>query len=86
MKANMVTMKEMMVKVKKDTNNQNQDKGNSGKTKADKKKAREEHRKRYEEATICKHCGRKHPYTKVDQCWELEANATSRPSNLKSNK
>jgi len=52
-------MKEMMALVKKDTNNQNQDKGNSGKTKAEKKKAREEHQKRYDEATICKHCGKK---------------------------
>jgi hypothetical protein len=76
----------MMVLVKKDTNNQNQDKGNSGKTKAEKQKAREEHQKRYDEATICKHCGRKHPYKKEDQCWELEANAASRPSNWKSNK
>ncbi len=82
----MDAMKEMMALVKKDTNNQNQDKGNSGKTKAEKKKARKEHRKRYDKATICKHCGKKHPYKKEDQCWELEANVASRPSNWKSNK
>jgi hypothetical protein len=86
MKANMEVMKEMMALVKKDTNNKNQDKGDSEKTKADKKKAREEHRIRYDEATICKHCGRKHPYKKEDQCWELEVNTASRPLNWKPNK
>ena len=86
MKANMEAMKEMMALVKKNTNNQNQDKGNNEKTKAEKKKAREEHRKRYDEATICKHCGKKHPYKKEDECWTLEANAASRPSNWKPNK
>jgi hypothetical protein len=76
----------MLALVKKDTNNQNQDKGNSGKTKADKKKAHEEHQKKYDEAPICKHCGRKHSYKKEDQCWKLEANSASCPSNWKSNK
>jgi ribosomal protein L19E len=85
MKANMEAMKDMMALVKKDTNNQNQNKGNSGK-KAEKKKAREEHQKRYNEATICKHCGNKHPYTKEDECWALKANAASHPSNWKPNK
>ena len=86
MKANMEAMKEMMALVKKNTNNQNQDKGNNDKTKAEKKKDREKHRKRYDEATICKHCGKKHPYKKEDECWTLEANAASRPSNWKPNK
>jgi hypothetical protein len=86
MKANMEAMKEMMTLVKKNTTNQNQDTGNNEKTKAEKKKAREEHRKRYDEATICKHCGNKHPYKKEDECWTLEANAASRPSNWKPNK
>jgi hypothetical protein len=87
MKANnMEAMKEMMALVKKNNNNQNQDKGNNEKTKAEKKKALEEHRKRYDEATICKHCGNKHPYKREDECWALEANAASRPSNWKPNK
>ncbi len=88
MKANMEAMKEMMALVKKNTNNQNQDKGNNEKTTAEKKKAREEHRKRYDEATICKHCGNKHPYKREDECWTLETNAaahqTGSPTNRKS--
>jgi len=86
MKANMEARKEMMTLVKKDNNNQNQDKGKRGKTKAEKKKTRKVHQKRYDKATICKHCGNKHPYKKEDECWALEANAASRPSNWKPNK
>lgn len=53
---------------------------------ADKKKKREEKQKKYNDAPVCKHCNRKHPSKPENECWELEANASSRPTNWKSNK
>jgi hypothetical protein len=41
---------------------------------------------KYKDAPICKYCGKKHPYKKEEECWELEANAASRPTNWKPNK
>jgi hypothetical protein len=38
------------------------------------KKRQEERRKRYNDAPICKHCGRKYPAKPEDECWELEKN------------
>jgi hypothetical protein len=35
---------------------------------------------KYKDAPVCKHCGKKHPYKKEEECWVLEANAASRPS------
>jgi hypothetical protein len=55
-------------------------------TKTEKQKKRDEKRKKYNKATIFKHCGKKHPSKKKDECWELEANKLSRPSTWKSTK
>jgi hypothetical protein len=73
-------MKEMMslIKIKqKAPNNQLNN---------EKKKRQEERRKRYNNAPFCKHCGKKHPAKTEDECWELEKNKDSRPSNWKSAK
>ena len=73
-------MKEMMSLIKNDQKTTNQQSNN------DRKKKREERQKQYNEAPICKHCGKKHPSKKEDECWELEKNKDSRPSNWKSTK
>ena len=51
-----------------------------------KKKKRDEKRKKYNDAPICKHCGKKHLTKAEDECWELEKNKESRPANWKSTK
>jgi hypothetical protein len=51
-----------------------------------KKKRQEERRKWYNNAAICKHCRKKHPAKEEDECWELEKNKDSHPSNWKSSK
>ncbi len=74
-------MKEMMNLLK--------DKGTNNSTKltdGEKKKKRDEKRKKYNDAPICKHCGKKHLTKAEDECWELEKNKDSRPSNWKSAK
>jgi hypothetical protein len=88
MKANMEAMKEMMLLVKANSNNQNQVfKVIKGvKTDEEKKKTRTEKQQIYKDAPIYKHCGRKHPAKKEEECWELETNAASRPTNWKSSK
>ena len=74
------TMKEMMLLLK-----DNKSTNNSTKLKdEEKKKKRDEKRKKYNDAPICKHCGKKHPTKAEDECWELEKNKDSRPSNWKS--
>ena len=74
-------MKEMMALIKNE-------KLESGKQKLDedKKKKKEERQKKYNDAPVCKNCGKKHPAKKEDECWELEKNKDSRPSNWKSTK
>jgi len=52
----------------------------------EKKKKREERRKKFNDAPVCKNCGKKHPTKAEDECWELEKNKESRPSNWKSTK
>jgi hypothetical protein len=52
----------------------------------EKKKKRKERRKKYNEAPVCKNCGKKHPTKAEDECWELEKNKDSRPVNWKSTK
>jgi len=76
------TMKEMMLLLKdnKSTNN------STKLTDEEKKKKRDEKRKKYNDAPISKHCGKKHPTKAEDECWELEKNKDSRPSNWKSAK
>ena len=81
-------MKEMMTLVKANTNNQNQNNWNqnnsNAKAEEEKKKIREEKKQKYKDAPVCKHCGKKHPYKKEEECWVLEANVASRPSYWKS--
>ena len=76
------TMKEMMLLLKENKNTINPNKL----TDEEKKKKRDEKRKKYNDAPICKHCGKKHPTKAEDDCWELEKNKDSRPSNWKSAK
>jgi hypothetical protein len=76
------TMKEMMLLLKENKNTTNPNKL----TDEEKKKKRDEKRKKYNDAPICKHCGKKHPTKAEDDCWELEKNKDSRPSNWKSAK
>ena len=73
-------MKEMMLLLK----NNNSSNNARRLTDDEKKKKREEKRKKYNEAPICKHCGKKHPSKAEDECWELEKNKESRPSTWKS--
>jgi hypothetical protein len=76
-------MKEMMQLIKSEAKTPSNT-NDSGKEK--KQKKCDEKRKKYDEAPICKHCGKKHPLKKEDGCWELEANKASRPSTWKSSK
>jgi hypothetical protein len=82
-KANTEAMKEMMSLVKgktiAPTNPTNS-------TNEEKKKKREERQKKFLNAPVCKHCGKKHPSKKEDECWELDKNAASRPTSWKSTK
>ena len=73
-------MKEMMALIK------NEKKEPEKKSDEEKKKKREERKKRYNDAPICKNCGKKLPTKKEDECWELEKNKDSRPSNWTSTK
>ncbi len=73
-------MKEMMAIIKNDK------KEPSGQSNNEKKKKREERRKKYNDAPVCKHCNKKHPTKKEEECWELEENKDSRPTNWTSTK
>lgn len=74
-------MKEMMLLLKNNSNAPN-DKT----TDEEKKKRREEKKKKYNDAPVCKNCGKKHPSKAEDECWELEKNKASRPASWKSTK
>jgi hypothetical protein len=76
-------MKEMMVLVKSENKPPT---NNNGMSKGERKKISDEKCKIYHNAPICKHCNKKHPAKKEEECWELDANAVSRPSNWKSSK
>ncbi len=81
-------MKEMMALVKSE-NKYSENKplmNNNDMSKGGRKKRTEERCKMYNNAPICKHCNRKHPAKKEEECWELEANAASHPLYLKSSK
>jgi hypothetical protein len=52
----------------------------------EKKKKCDEKQKKYNKAPVCTHCGRKHPYKKEDECWELKKNKASCPNNWKLSK
>ncbi len=81
-KSNTENMKEMMLLIKDNKNPTNPTKL----TDEEKKKKRDEKQKKYNDTPICKHCGKKHTTKAEDDCWELEKNTESRPSNLKSTK
>lgn len=53
-------------------------------SKSEKQKKKEEKQRKWREAKPCAHCNIKHPSKADNLCWELEANATSRPANWKS--
>jgi hypothetical protein len=59
---------------------------NNEMSKGERKKTRDEKCKMYHNTPICKNCNKKHPAKKEEECWELEANAASRPLNWKSSK
>jgi hypothetical protein len=77
-------MKEMMTLVKANTNNQNQSNWNqnnsNAKAEEENKKIRQEKKQKYKDALVFKHCGKKYPYKKEEECWVLESNAASRAS------
>jgi hypothetical protein len=81
-------MKEMMALVKSE-NKPSENKpltNKNDKSKGGRKKRTEERHKMHNSAPICKHCNRKHPEKKEEECWELKANAASHPSYWKSSK
>ena len=82
-KANTEAMKEMMSLVKDRTITPT---SSTNQTSEEKKKKREEKQKKFLNAPICKHCGKKHPSKKEDECWELVKNAASRPASWKPTK
>jgi hypothetical protein len=74
------TMREMMSLIKNEQkvpNNQSND---------EKKKKQEEKQKWYNNAPICKHCGRKHPAKAEDECWELKKKQRLPPIQLEVSK
>ena len=75
-------MKEMTTLVKTEKNMNNENKA----SKEEKKKKREDKHQKYNDALVCKNCGKKHPTNTENECWELEKNAASRPANWKSRK
>jgi protein-tyrosine-phosphatase len=81
-KSNTEAMKQMISLIK----NNKKEPGDKQQPDEEKKKKREERRQRFKDAPICKHCGKKHPTKKEDECWELETNNASRPANWKSSK
>jgi protein-tyrosine-phosphatase len=81
-KSNTEAMKQMISLIK----NNKKEPGDKQQPDEEKKKKREERRQRFNDAPICKHCGKKHPTKKEDECWELETNNASRPANWKSSK
>ena len=81
-KSNTEAMKQMMSLIKNDK----KESGNKQQSNEEKKTKREERRQRFNDAPVCKHCGKKHPTKKEDECWELEVNKASRPINWKSSK
>ena len=75
-------MKEMIALIKADKGTNISSKESSN----EKKKKREEKNQKYNAAPTCKNCGKKHPSKPEDECWELEKNAASRPTNWNSSK
>ena len=63
-------MKDMMSLIK------NEKKEPGKKSDEEKKKKLDERRKKYNNAPVCKNCGKKHPTKAEDECWELEITKT----------
>jgi hypothetical protein len=61
------TMKEMMLLIK---DNKSPNNSSTKQTDEEKKKKRDEKSKKYNDAPICKHCGKKHPTKAEDDCWD----------------
>jgi hypothetical protein len=76
-------MKEMMALVKSENKPPT---NNNDMSKRERNKIRDEKCKMYYNAPICKHCNKKHPAKKEEECWEPGANAASRPSYWKPSK
>ena len=74
------TMKEMMLLSKENKTPMNKIPDE------EKQRKRDEKKKKYNDAPVCKNCGKKHPSKAENECWELEANKASRPANWKSMK
>jgi hypothetical protein len=74
------TMKEMMLLLKENKTPINKVPDE------EKQRKRDEKKKKYNDAPVCKNCGKKHPSKAENECWELEANKASRPANWKSMK
>ena len=74
-------MKEMMTLIKNE-------KKEPGKQQPDEEKKKKwvERRQKYNNPPVCKNCDKKHPSKTEGECWELEKNKDSRPSNWKSTK
>ena len=70
-------MKEMMSLIK------NKKKESGKKSDEEKKKKHDKRQKKNNDAPVCKNCGKKHPTKAEDECWELEKNKDSRPTNWK---
>ncbi len=68
-------MKEMMSLIK------NKRKEPGKQSNEEKKKKQEEQKQKYNNAPVCKNCGKKHLTKKEDECWELEKNKDSHPAN-----
>ncbi len=75
-------MKEMMSLIKNDR----KEPGYKQQSDEEKKKKREAQQQRFNDAPVCKHCGKKHPTKKENECWELDENKASRPANWKLSK
>ncbi len=73
-------MKEMIALIK------NKKKESSSQPKDEKKNKRDERRKKFNDALVCKNCGKKHPTKAENECRELNKNKDSCPSNWKSTK
>ncbi len=73
-------MKEMMLLLKENKTPTNKT------TDEEKQRKRDKKRKKYNDAPVCKICGKKHPSKAEDECWELEKNKASRSATWKSMK
>ena len=55
-------------------------------TDEEKKKKCDDKKKKYNDAPVCKHCGKKHPSKAEDECWELEKKQRLSPCDVEVDK